>query len=120
MTLQGFGGARTAAYTGELALIADEWQYRHGYGPCLAAVAAAITVPVADMAADRRWPEWADQAVEAGVHSSLSIGIPVQHSTASALNVYSTAPAGIRRGRHHPGPDVRGLRRRRGRHSRRS
>jgi GAF domain-containing protein len=92
VTLQGSGGARTAAYTGELALITDEWQYRHGYGPCLAAAAAAITVPVPDTAADRRWPEWADHAVEAGVHSSLSIGIPVQHSTASALNVYGTAP----------------------------
>jgi GAF domain-containing protein len=92
VTLQGAGGARTAAYTGERALTADEWQYRHGYGPCLAAAAAALTVPVADTAADRRWPGWADHAVDAGVHSSLSVGIPVQNSTASALNVYSTEP----------------------------
>ena len=67
VTLQGSGGARTAAWTGELALTTDEWQYRHGYGPCRAAAAAALTVLVADTAADRRWPEWADRAVEAGV-----------------------------------------------------
>jgi hypothetical protein len=29
------------------------------------------------------------------VHRCLSIGIPVQHSTASALNVYSTAPQAL-------------------------
>jgi GAF domain-containing protein len=92
VTLQGAGGTQTAAYTGELALLVDEWQYRHGYGPCLAAAAAAVTVAVPDTAGDRRWPGWADRAVEAGVHSSLSIGIPVQRSIASALNVYSTAP----------------------------
>ena len=27
--------AHTAAYTGELALTLDEWQYAHGRGPCL-------------------------------------------------------------------------------------
>jgi GAF domain-containing protein len=92
VTLQDAGGARTAAYTGEVALQVDEWQYIYGNGPCLTAAAAAVTVPVADTAADVRWPDWADHALEAGVHSSLSVGIPVQQSTASALNVYSTKP----------------------------
>jgi GAF domain-containing protein len=92
VTLQGLGGAHTAAYTGELALLVDEWQYKQGYGPCLAAAVAAITVTVPDTAADGRWPEWPRHAAEAGVHSSVSIGLPVQQSIASALNVYSTAP----------------------------
>jgi GAF domain-containing protein len=92
VTLQESGRARTAASTGEVARKVDEWQYRHGYGPCLAAAAAAVTVPVTDTAADRRWPDWAGHAIEAGVHSSLSVGIPMQQSIASALNVYSATP----------------------------
>ncbi len=92
VTLQGPGGARTAAATGEPARQVDAWQYRNGYGPCLAAAMAAVTVPVADTAADQRWPGWGEQAVEAGVHSSLSVGVPVQQSVASALNVYSATP----------------------------
>jgi hypothetical protein len=49
-------------------------------------------VPVPDTAADGRWREWAQRAVDAGVHSTISIGIPRQRSFASALNVYATQP----------------------------
>ena len=92
VTLQGADGAHTTAFTGKLALDLDEWQYENGHGPCLAAAAATITVSVPDTAADGQWREWGDQAVDAGVHSSLSIGIPRQQSCSSALNVYATKP----------------------------
>src|SRR3954447_8640436 len=92
VTLLGPGGAHTGAFTGKLALILDEWQYEHGHGPCLAASAANITVSVEDTAGDARWPDWADQAVESGVHSSLSIGIGLQGSLTGALNLYSADP----------------------------
>jgi hypothetical protein len=92
VTLLGPGGAHTAAFTGRTALVMDEWQYEHGHGPCLAAAAANITVTVDDAAGEARWPQWADEAIEAGVHSSLSVGLPLQRSLSGALNVYSTAP----------------------------
>jgi GAF domain-containing protein len=92
ITLVGPGGAHTAAFTGQRALTVDEWQYQQGHGPCLAAAAATITVTVPDMAGDSRWPEWADRAIEAGVHSSMSIGLPLRESVSGAVNVYAREP----------------------------
>jgi GAF domain-containing protein len=92
ITLVGAGGAHTAAFTGERAVTVDEWQYQQGHGPCLAAAAANITVTVPDMAGESRWPDWADRAIDAGVHSSMSIGLPVRECVSGAVNVYATKP----------------------------
>jgi GAF domain-containing protein len=92
VTLVGPGGAHTAAFTGQRALTVDEWQYQQGHGPCLAAAAANLTVTVPDLAGDSRWPDWADRAIDAGVHSSLSIGLPLRESVSGALNVYARDP----------------------------
>jgi len=92
ITLVGAGGAHTAAYTGERAMTVDEWQYQQGHGPCLAAAAANITVTVPDMAGESRWPDWADRAVDAGVHSCMSIGLPLRECVSGAVNVYAGKP----------------------------
>ncbi len=92
VALVGPGGAHTAAFTGELALLLDQWQYEHGHGPCLAAAAANVTVPVADMAGESRWPDWAGRAVGAGALSSVSVGLPLHESLTGALNIYSSKP----------------------------
>ncbi len=92
ITLVGTGGAHTAAFTGQRAMTVDEWQYQHGHGPCLAAAAATITVTVPDVAGDCRWPDWTNRAIDAGVHSSMSIGLPVRESVSGAVNVYATKP----------------------------
>ena len=92
VTLVGAGGAHTAAFTGELALSLDECQYKQGQGPCLTAAGANVTVAIADMAAEARWPDWARRAVDAGAHSSLSIGLPLHDSVTGALNIYATKP----------------------------
>jgi hypothetical protein len=92
VTLLGPARAYTAAFTGKEALELDEWQYERGHGPCLAAAAAAITVGIPDTAADARWAGWADRAVDTGVHSSLSVGLPLRGSVSGALNLYATQP----------------------------
>jgi GAF domain-containing protein len=92
ITLVGAGGAHTAAFTGERAVTVDEWQYQQGHGPCLAAAAANITVTVPDMAGESRWPYWADRAIDAGVHSCVSIGLPLRESVSGAFNVYAGKP----------------------------
>ncbi|AGZ41181.1 GAF and ANTAR domain-containing protein [Actinoplanes friuliensis] len=92
ITLVGPGGAHTAAFTGKRALAIDEWQYEQGNGPCLAAAAANLTVTVPDLAGDSRWPAWADHALTTGVHSSMSIGLPLRRSVSGALNVYALEP----------------------------
>jgi GAF domain-containing protein len=84
--------AHTPAFTGDLALALDESQYDLGLGPCLEAAFSTSTQHIADMTTDKRWPDWTTQAREAGVHSSLSIGLPVQDAVTGALNVYATKP----------------------------
>jgi GAF domain-containing protein len=86
------GRARTAAFTGELALHLDERQYERGYGPCLAAAAGAETVLIPDMASEDRWPEYTPEAQRHGAQSSVSVGLPVQDAVSGALNVYGTEP----------------------------
>jgi GAF domain-containing protein len=93
ITLAGSGGAHTEAFTGELALALDEVQYKQGQGPCLEAAAYDTTVHVTDMATENRWPHWAGEAITAGIHSFLSIGLPMYQAVTGALNLYATRPA---------------------------
>ena len=84
--------ATTAAFTGDLALHVDEQQYAQGYGPCLEAAQAGATVLVDDLATEDRWPEYVPRALEHGVRSSLSVGLPIQRSVTGALNIYARKP----------------------------
>jgi GAF domain-containing protein len=93
VTLVESDGAFTAAFSGQLALDLDETQYRDGFGPCLEVAQSAGTVTVPDMAAETRWPAFAHQALAAGVHSSLSVALPLQEAVVGALNIYARQPA---------------------------
>jgi GAF domain-containing protein len=84
--------AQTATATGQMARTLDEWQYGHGHGPCLDASASHATLSLPDMTTEDRWPDWAARALEAGAHSSLSIGLPIHEQITGALNVYATKP----------------------------
>jgi GAF domain-containing protein len=92
VTLVRAGRAKTAAFTGELAVQLDESQYEEGHGPCLDAAAAATTFSIPRMAVEDRWPKWTATAVELGVFSSLAIGLPVEDAVTGALNIYATEP----------------------------
>jgi GAF domain-containing protein len=85
-------GAHTAAYTGQLALTLDEWQYAEGRGPCLDAAVSATTLSLPDLANEERWPLYIPHALRAGVQSSLSVGLPVQENVTGALNLYALKP----------------------------
>jgi GAF domain-containing protein len=82
----------TAAYTGEMALAADELQYAHDYGPCVDAGRGNVVLRVDDMRTETRWPHYVQQVLETGVRSSLSVPLPYQGASIGALNVYSTEP----------------------------
>lgn len=84
--------AHTAAYTGDLALTLDEWQYEEGGGPCLDGARSAMTLSVPDFTGEKRWPRYVPRALEAGVRSSLSVGMPVTDDVGGALNLYATRP----------------------------
>jgi len=79
----------TAAYTGELALVADELQYDRGYGPCIDAGLSGTMLSVPDMRQESRWPDYAAAVVPRGVLSSLSLPLPVQTEIVGALNCYA-------------------------------
>jgi GAF domain-containing protein len=84
--------AHTAAFTGDLALALDEWQYRLERGPCLDAAASTATISLPDLAAEEAWADFARRALDVGVHSSLSVGLPVLEAVTGALNIYGTKP----------------------------
>ena len=84
--------AYTVASTGDLALYMDAMQYQHGHGPCLEVAQSSGIILVTDMAAETRWPEFADRALHTGVHCSLSVALPVQRAELGALNIYGTQP----------------------------
>lgn len=89
------GGTETAAtpaYTGQLALDADESQYDEGMGPCIEAAQGGAVVSVPDLEHEDRWPDYVPQALAVGVRSSLSVPLPVQEAVTGALNLYARTP----------------------------
>lgn len=83
------GGAHTAAFTGDLARTLDERQYEGG-GPCLDAAVGGSVLSVPDLTREQRWSHYVPAALEAGVRSSLSVGLPVHENVTGALNLYAT------------------------------
>ena len=83
----------TAAYTGELALDADEMQYERGYGPCMDAGRTATVLLIEDTREETRWPDYTVHVAPRGVLSSLSVPLPIQTDVIGALNCYSQIPS---------------------------
>lgn len=70
----------------------DAVQYEAQDGPCLAALRDAVAVAVDDIAADERWPAFAEQGRREGVGSSLSLPMVVRGHAVGALNLYARTP----------------------------
>jgi GAF domain-containing protein len=84
-------GVVTVASSDERARAVDEIQYGVGAGPCLEALRTGAVVRVDDLATDERWGSYRDQALHAGVRSSVSFPLTVAGRSVGALNVYSAA-----------------------------
>src|SRR5829696_10142137 len=84
--------AFTAAYDGQMALDADELQYKRGYGPCVDAGLAGQVMRIDDMASEDRWPDYTREVAAHGIGSSLSVPLPFQGATLGALNTYASRP----------------------------
>ncbi|MBY0285944.1 MAG: GAF and ANTAR domain-containing protein [Mycobacteriaceae bacterium] len=68
----------------------EDLQVELGDGPCLTALRDQQTVRIEDTKSDTRWPQFADQAVELGVRSVLSLQLVARRGKLGALNVYGT------------------------------
>jgi hypothetical protein len=90
LTLEQAGRGVTVTHSGELAKRGDERQYELDDGPCLEAMRTGAPVLVEDMAAEERWGDYPQRAVEAGVGSSLSLPLTVGERGRGALNLYSS------------------------------
>lgn len=85
-------GRRTVtseAASGELPRTIDALQAETGQGPCMDAAYKQVTVRVADMTTETRWPLFASRAAEAGAVGMLSIQLYVEGDDIGALNLYS-------------------------------
>lgn len=92
VTLLQAGVPGTAAYVGEVAYHLDERQYASGFGPCLDAARNQTVNVITNTAGDARWPVFAAAAAEAGVRSTLSVGIPIRDTVTGCLNIYGLEP----------------------------
>ena len=84
-------GPVTVAATPDEVMDLDELQYRFGEGPALDAVRSRDTVRADRAAAHEKWPAYAANSEPAGIHSYLSIPLPVAEQSA-ALNLYGVLP----------------------------
>ena len=86
--LEGDSGARSAAFTSDLAVHLDERQYESGFGPCLDAAEAGQTIRINDTAHEDTYPDFAAVAARQGVRSTVSVGMPMPQRILGGLNVY--------------------------------
>jgi transcriptional regulator with GAF, ATPase, and Fis domain len=89
------GPGQTLAATSDLARQVDQAQYDTSQGPCLDTLYEHHTVRCDDMRDERRWPEFARRACEAGVGSMLSLQLYVDGDDLGALNLFSTQVRGF-------------------------
>ena len=90
------GEAVTMGSTGDVAHALDAAQYDAGDGPCLTAARDQVVVRIDDTSVDPRWPEFATQAVDHRVRSSLSVPLRLSHDdTWGGLNMYGSVIAGF-------------------------
>ncbi|MGY1606757.1 MULTISPECIES: GAF domain-containing protein [unclassified Geodermatophilus] len=85
-------GTRTMAATSELATQADALQYSLDEGPCLTAWRTGQLVRIDDVAGDRRWPAWSEQATRLGVRSALSAPLVTDGTSIGAIKLYGLQP----------------------------
>jgi GAF domain-containing protein len=90
MTLLEGGKARTAVFTGPLAVQLDERQYDNGFGPCLDAAVSGQTIMVDTGDPGGAYPDFAAAARRSGVTYSASVGLPVPERLVGAMNLYAS------------------------------
>jgi GAF domain-containing protein len=99
ITLIRAGGPTTQATSSPLTARIDDIQYKIGDGPALSAIQTREMVVVGDLAADARWPQWREAALDDGVSGVLSVPLDIDDQVIGALNLYASQP-------HAFSPDV--------------
>ena len=86
--VQGRRTVQSRAASGELPRIIDELQSTFAQGPCIDAAYDERIVRVPDMRLEKRWPDFAQAAFDAGARSMLCFQLFVKGDNLGALNLY--------------------------------
>src|SRR5437763_661957 len=80
----------TVAATDQRLVELDDAQYESGEGPCLAVLDVHEPIPIEDAAQlDDRWDHFSRTAAHLGIHSTLSMHLPMDgDELAASLNLY--------------------------------
>lgn len=92
LTLIDHGDPRTVVFTGRLAIDLDVKQYELGFGPCLDAAKTGQTIIVVTDDEQSPYREFGRTATTAGIHHTVSVGMPLAQRVVGCLNIYK-APA---------------------------
>ena len=92
VTMIGAEGASTAAWSADFPRELDESQYATGEGPSMAAIREREVTLCQDLSVDDRWPAWAAQARDDGVHGVLCTPVDIDDQIVGALNLYVGEP----------------------------
>jgi GAF domain-containing protein len=92
VTLHPDGRPATVASSDDLAGRVDEIQYSTDAGPCLHSLRTGQPVEVADLAHDRRWPQFSAHGFAHGVRCSLSLPLAGHFGIVGVLNLYARRP----------------------------
>jgi GAF domain-containing protein len=87
------------AVMGQVPLALDALQQKTGTGPCIDCSRDQVTLRVDDVAADPRWPAYAQLATSMGVASMLCVPLAVDDLCLGSVSLYGAAPHGFE-GRH--------------------
>ena len=82
--------------TGALAAAAEKAQRAAGHGPAWEACKRKTLIHVPDLAAERRWAAFVDEARGLGITSVIACDLGRYRGGRAVLSMYGTAPAGFR------------------------
>ncbi len=83
------GQVTTSFFSDPDVLEIDQTQYTTGSGPCVDAFRDSTVYRIESTEHDERWPTFSKQALEHGIHSTLSLPLLVGDGAVGALNLYS-------------------------------
>jgi uncharacterized protein YgfB (UPF0149 family) len=89
ISLRHAGADRLAASSSDRAARCDVVEYAAGAGPCVTAMDLMRVVLVPDIAADTRWPEWRQAALDEGFRSAAGVPAHVADDVEIVLNLYA-------------------------------
>ena len=86
------GELLVVAASSEAARLLELLQVQLGQGPCLDCFRSGRAVTATDLAADQRWPRFADAAGQAGLGAVQALPMRLREQVIGALNLFRAAP----------------------------